>query len=136
MACRREAGTIESRIIQVLQKLSPMDIEEATGKTSDYFYKCANPNNRQSIHLRDSIKLDKKLIEIGQKPEFYNIYQESMQETFIMADPNDCFMSLIKEVGELAIVLKLDAPKSQKIKEAKDVVNEILYLVQAIEGQE
>lgn len=132
---RRETGTIESRLIEVINQLSPIDIMEATGKTTDYFYKCSNINNRQSLHFRDAINLDSKLVEIGKQPEFFNIYQEIMNETSTGATPDDCFMQLIREIGELATVLKSDAPREVKIKEAQDVFDHASFTLKAIKEQ-
>lgn len=105
---------------------------EATGKTADYFYKCSNPNNRQSLHFNDAIKLDAKLTEIGKQAIFYIIYQEAMQTCSTHAEPDDCFMQLIREIGELATVLKSNAPREVKIKEAQDVFDHALYTLNSI----
>ena len=132
MACRRVTGTTESRLIEAIQQLAPEDIKEATGKTADYFYKCSNPNNKQSLHHDDAKRLDLKLASIGKQPLFYISYQEAMQTCSTYAEPDDCFMQLIKEIGELALVLKLNGPRDEKIKEAQDVLDHALYTLNSI----
>lgn len=135
MACRRKAGTTEHLLYGVISQLSPLDIQDATGKSTDNFYKCSNPNVDQKLHYDDAISLDEKLLEIGKGAVFFPHFESSLKDIGQAICPKDRFMSLSKEVGELADALRNDADPDEVRREAEDILRVVTHLIRDIDNQ-
>lgn len=137
MPCRRKSGSIETLVHSVINSLSPLDIEDATGKTADFYYKVSNPNHQQQLSLKDAEKLDLKLIEIGKDPVFFRHYQITARRMAnVSGNPVERFMDLSREVGEVAAALQSKTENRRILKEAYDILDAAQDLVNAIEGVE
>lgn len=68
MTAPRHPGSTEAALLTALGKLSVMAIEEATGKSQSYLYKCANTDAPQRLALADAIAIDQALVFQGDAP--------------------------------------------------------------------
>ena len=135
MACRRKAGSVETLVHGVISCLSPLDIEAATGKTTDLFYKVSNPNHQQQLAFKDAIRLDSKLCEIGRDAVFFRHYQIALAgRAGHPGSPSVRLIALMKELGEAADAVQGPADKNRMLKEVYDVMDAAQDLINAIEG--
>jgi hypothetical protein len=65
MTYRRDAGSTEAVLTDVLRLIAPAEIEAATGKTVDYLTKAANPMHRARLGFDDAAALDALCAEKG-----------------------------------------------------------------------
>ena len=104
MTHQRTVGTIEHALLNVINDLSPGEIEEATGKRPGTFYKAANPAQAAGLHLKDAIALDGCLIARGRPAVFLNIYLDRMRSNGVNTEPVDIereFVQAVVKIGEL-----------------------------------
>jgi hypothetical protein len=139
MTLHRPAGSIEDKLRDVLNQLSPDEILAATGKRAATFAKICNPSNDYGLDLPDAAALDAALVARGLSPVFAPALQEIAQATLARlrgaptpaADIDRCLRSLAREVGELNGEVDkamaddaLDARDRRRIaREAQDVID-------------
>lgn len=136
MTCRRKAGTTEHLLHGIIGQLSPLDIQDATGKSADNFYRCSNPNIDQKLHFDDAISLDEKLLKIGKGAVFLPHFKTSLSGMGKSLCPKDRFMNLSVEFGELANALRNDADPEELRKEAEDIVRVATQFIRDIDNDD
>ena len=68
MSKTKEIITIEHTLNEVLKNLSDQDIQDITGKSKSYIYKCADPDDSdRNIQFRTVIRLEHAMHKIYQK---------------------------------------------------------------------
>lgn len=122
MTCRRQTGATEQILLGVINKLSPIDIDQATGKTTDNYYKCSNMNNNRKLHFDDAWKLDRKLLEIGKEAEFLPLFISNLSEAGGISCMTTLCLSLTKEIGEYAAAVQDGADIDKLRSEIQDVI--------------
>ena len=71
MSKTKEIISIEHTLKDVLKNLSDQDIQEITGKSKSYIYKCADPDDHdRHIHFKDVIALERSMHQLFQKTPF------------------------------------------------------------------
>jgi len=76
MTHHRKAGSIEDKLREVLNVLSPDEIQRATGKKVATFYAISNPTNDYVLDMDDAAAFDAALMHRGLLPVFAPIFQE------------------------------------------------------------
>lgn len=76
MTHARAFGSVEGTLHEVLRQLSDAEIEAATNKRRNAFYKKANPLTRDHLSLQDAGLLDRALIAKKLAPRFLPLLQE------------------------------------------------------------
>jgi hypothetical protein len=77
MSKTKEIITIEHTLKDVLKNLSDQDIQEITGKSKSYIYKCADPDDHErNIQFRTVILLEHAMQKIYQKTPFSNFLKD------------------------------------------------------------
>ncbi|WP_372393802.1 phage regulatory CII family protein (plasmid) [Azospirillum sp. HJ39] len=76
MTLQRTPGSIEHALLQVVNELSPQEIETATGLKIGTFRRISNPLNGTALDLDDAAALDAALIRKGRPPRFQPLFQE------------------------------------------------------------
>ena len=62
MSKTKEIISIEHTLKEVLKNLSDQDIQEITGKSKSYIYKCADPDDHdRHIHFKDVVALEQAM---------------------------------------------------------------------------
>ncbi len=137
MTVIKKAGTIETLVYGVINNLSPIDIMDATGKTVDLFYKVANLNQNSELSLKDAVKLDEKLVEIGKDAVFFRHYQIAMRgKTSGKGSVEARLIALIKETGDVAALMKDgDIDKDKFLKESYEILDAAQNMINTIEGE-
>ena len=87
MTYRRSPQTVEATLSRTLPKLSDDELAHFTGKSRDYFRKCANPMQRHHLGLDDAMALDRALLSRGLPPSFLALYERRLREGASMAQP-------------------------------------------------
>ena len=80
MTHRRDAGSEDEILVRNIRDLSPADIQQATGKSPDHFYKISNPTNDLRLHLTDAIALDILTMKLHGQARFLALFQSSLAE--------------------------------------------------------
>ena len=82
MSKTKEIISIEHTLKDVLRSLSDQDIQEITGKSKSYIYKCADPDDHdRHIHFKDVIALEHAMNELFQKTPFSNFLKDHLTTT-------------------------------------------------------
>ena len=77
MSKTKEIITIEHTLKEVLKNLSDQDIQDITGKSKSYIYKCADPDDTdRNIQFRTVIRLEYAMHKIYQKTPFSNFLKD------------------------------------------------------------
>ena len=77
MSKTKEIITIEHTLKEVLKNLSDQDIQDITGKSKSYIYKCADPDDSdRNIQFRTVIRLEHAMHKIYQKTPFSNFLKD------------------------------------------------------------
>ena len=77
MSKTKEIITIEHTLKEVLKNLSDQDIQDITGKSKSYIYKCADPDDTdRNIQFRTVIRLEHAMHKIYQKTPFSNFLKD------------------------------------------------------------
>ncbi len=77
MSKTKEIITIEHTLKEVLKNLSNQDIQDITGKSKSYIYKCADPDDSdRNIQFRTVIRLEHAMHKIYQKTPFSNFLKD------------------------------------------------------------
>ena len=77
MSKTKEIITIEHTLKEVLKNLSDQDIQDITGKSKSYIYKCADPDDHdRKIHFQTVILLEHAMQTIYQKTPFSNFLKD------------------------------------------------------------
>lgn len=88
MSKTKEIISIEHTLKDVLKNLSDQDIQEITGKSKSYIYKCADPNDHdRHIHFKDVIALEYTMNQLFQKTPFSNFLKDHLTTTAIPVKP-------------------------------------------------
>src|SRR6056300_1330275 len=88
MSKTKEIISIEHTLKDVLRKLSDQDIQEITGKSKSYIYKCADPDDHdRHIHFKDVIALEYAMNQLFQKTPFSNFLKDHLTTTAIPVKP-------------------------------------------------
>lgn len=113
MTYRRQPGSIEARVLECLQQLSPEDVALHTGKQPSALYKAANPLDRQQLQFLDAVGLEVAMVGIHGEPVFQPLFADltRIRLQFVAdrapaADPMDRLAQVVKEVGDLADELR------------------------------
>lgn len=84
MSKTKEIISIEHTLKDVLKNLSDQDIQEITGKSKSYIYKCADPDDHdRHIHFKDVIALEYTMNQLFQKTPFSNFLKDHLTTTAI-----------------------------------------------------
>ena len=79
MSKTKKIISIEHTLKEVLKNLSDQDIQEVTGKSKSYIYKCADPDDQdRHIHFRDVIALECAMNSIHNKTPFTNFLKDHL----------------------------------------------------------
>ncbi|MDB2371074.1 hypothetical protein N9W28_01210 [Alphaproteobacteria bacterium] len=82
MSKTKEIISIEHTLKDVLRSLSDQDIQEITGKSKSYIYKCADPDDHdRHIHFKDVIALEHAMNQLFQKTPFSNFLKDHLTTT-------------------------------------------------------
>ncbi|MDA8694764.1 hypothetical protein N9M32_01305 [Alphaproteobacteria bacterium] len=82
MSKTKEIISIEYTLKDVLRNLSDQDIQEITGKSKSYIYKCADPDDHdRHIHFKDVIALEHAMNQFFQKTPFSNFLKDHLTTT-------------------------------------------------------
>ena len=82
MSKTKEIISIEHTLKDVLRNLSDQDIQEITGKSKSYIYKCADPDDHdRHIHFKDVIALEHAMNQFFQKTPFSNFLKDHLTTT-------------------------------------------------------
>ena len=82
MSKTKEIISIEHTLKDVLRNLSDQDIQEITGKSKSYIYKCADPDDHdRHIHFKDVIALEHAMNQLFQKTPFSNFLKDHLTTT-------------------------------------------------------
>lgn len=82
MSKTKEIISIEHTLKDVLRNLSDQDIQEVTGKSKSYIYKCADPDDHdRHIHFKDVIALEHAMNQFFQKTPFSNFLKDHLTTT-------------------------------------------------------
>ena len=82
MSKTKEIISIEHTLKDVLRNLSDQDIQEITGKSKSYIYKCADPDDYdRHIHFKDVIALEHAMNQLFQKTPFSNFLKDHLTTT-------------------------------------------------------
>jgi hypothetical protein len=82
MSKTKEIISIEHTLKDVLKNLSDQDIQEITGKSKSYIYKCADPDDHdRHIHFKDVIALEYAMNQLFQKTPFSNFLKDHLTTT-------------------------------------------------------
>ena len=77
MSKTKEIISIEHTLKDVLKNLSDQDIQQITGKSKSYIYKCADPDDHdRHIHFKDVIALEQLMHQLFQKTPFTNFLKD------------------------------------------------------------
>lgn len=88
MSKTKEIISIEHTLKDVLRNLSDQDIQEITGKSKSYIYKCADPDDHdRHIHFKDVIALEYAMNQLFQKTPFSNFLKDHLTTTAIPVKP-------------------------------------------------
>ena len=88
MSKTKEIISIEHTLKDVLKNLSDQDIQEITGKSKSYIYKCADPDDHDChIHFKDVIALEYAMNQLFQKTPFSNFLKDHLTTTAIPVKP-------------------------------------------------
>jgi hypothetical protein len=88
MSKTKEIISIEHTLKDVLKNLSDQDIQEITGKSKSYIYKCADPDDHdRHIHFKDVIALEYAMNQLFQKTPFSNFLKDHLTTTAIPVKP-------------------------------------------------
>ena len=88
MSKTKEIISIEHTLKDVLKNLSDQDIQEITGKSKSYIYKCADPDDHDHhIHFKDVIALEYTMNQLFQKTPFSNFLKDHLTTTAIPVKP-------------------------------------------------
>ena len=79
MSKTKEIISIEHTLKDVLKNLSDQDIQQITGKSKSYIYKCADPDDHdRHIHFKDVIALEHSMYQLFQKTTFSNFLKDHL----------------------------------------------------------
>ena len=79
MSKTKEIISIEHTLKDVLKNLSDQDIQQITGKSKSYIYKCADPDDHdRHIHFKDVIALEHSMHQLFQKTPFSNFLKDHL----------------------------------------------------------
>ena len=79
MSKTKEIISIEHTLKEVLKKLSDQDIQEITGKSKSYIYKCADPDDHdRHIHFKDVVALEHAMQKFFQKTPFSQYLKDQL----------------------------------------------------------
>ena len=96
MSKTKEIITIEHTLKEVLKNLSDQDIQDITGKSKSYIYKCADPDDSdRNIQFRTVIRLEHAMHKIYQKTPFSNF----LKDYLATAQPESEVQSEILAIG-------------------------------------
>ena len=105
MTHRRAPQTVEASLSRALPRLSDSELQHFTGKSRDYFRKCANPMQRHNLAFDDAVALDRALISRGLPPAFLALFERRLREGAMMAEPHrsppEAVASLFLQVARL-----------------------------------
>jgi len=102
MSKTKEIISIEHTLKDVLKNLSDQDIQEITGKSKSYIYKCADPDDHdRHIHFKDVIALEYAMNQLFQKTPFSNFLKDHLTTTAIPVKPGSEHevLSEVKGIG-------------------------------------
>ncbi len=84
MSKTKEIISIEHTLQEVLKKLSDQDIQEITGKSKSYIYKCADPDDHdRHIHFKDVVALEHAMQRFFQRTPFSIFLKDSLATPLI-----------------------------------------------------
>ena len=79
MSKTKEIISIEHTLKEVLKNLSDQDIQEITGKSKSYIYKCADPDDHdRHIHFKDVVALEQAMQRYHQKTPFTKYLKDQL----------------------------------------------------------
>ena len=79
MSKTKEIISIEHTLKDVLKSLSDQDIQDITGKSKSYIYKCADPDDHdRHIHFRDVVALEHAMQRFFQKTPFSQLLKDQL----------------------------------------------------------
>ena len=79
MSKTKEIISIEHTLKDVLKNLSDQDIQEITGKSKSYIYKCADPDDQdRHIHFKDVVALEHAMQRFFQKTPFSQFLKDTL----------------------------------------------------------
>ena len=106
MAHYRDPGSIDKKILDAVNRLSPLQLIEATGKSQDHFYKISKPTNDWGLHLQDAISIDMALLKSGQQDIFFshfsNVMAQFARPKMQASDPLTALLKITAEIGDVA----------------------------------
>jgi hypothetical protein len=76
MTVARTPGTIEAVLMEAISVLPPYLLEQATGKSSNYFRKISNPDSHYQLSARDAAILDGLMQALGHGAPFTVWHQQ------------------------------------------------------------
>tara|TARA_Y100000992_G_scaffold300962_1_gene270746 strand:+ start:415 stop:879 length:465 start_codon:yes stop_codon:yes gene_type:complete len=104
MSKTKEIISIEHTLKEVLKTLSDQDIQEITGKSKSYIYKCADPDDHdRHIHFKDVVALEHAMQRIFQKKPFSQFLKDhiNLPEIEKPSTQNDVFSEVVNLGGRL-----------------------------------
>ena len=78
MSKTKEIIPIEHTLKEVLKNLSDHDIQEITGKSKSYIYKCGDPDDERQIHFKDVVALELAMQRYHQKTPFSKYLKDQL----------------------------------------------------------
>jgi len=143
MSKTKEIISIEHTLQEVLKKLSDQDIQEITGKSKSYIYKCADPDDHdRHIHFKDVLSLEHAMQRLYQKTPFSQFLKDSLTTPLIERPGNehDVLSEVIGiggRVGDLndSILESMDEKSLGGSKIVPSEKEEIYQVIQKIDDQ-
>lgn len=79
MSKTKEIISIEHTLKDVLKNLSDQDIQQITGKSKSYIYKCADPDDHdRHIHFKDVVVLEQLMYQLYKKTPFSSFLKDHL----------------------------------------------------------
>lgn len=113
MTVARTPGTIEAVLMEAISVIPPYLLEQATGKSANYFRKCSNPDSHYQLSARDAAIIDGLMQSQGHGAPFTTWHQQEAHRAMEAAKANSPAVSveagltkITCELGDLARVVQ------------------------------
>lgn len=103
MTHSRKPASIDQTVFDTIGVLSPIDIEEHTGKSQAAFYNIANPSIKTQLLFKDAAALERARIMAGKPGVFGDLFSQlaSVEDTNVMLDLDNGMRSAMGLFGRL-----------------------------------
>ena len=143
MSKTKEIISIEHTLQEVLKNLSDQDIQEITGNSKSYIYKCADPDDHdRHIHFKDVVSLEHAMQRFYQKTPFSQFLKDSLNTPLTEKPRTEHevlseVMGIGGRVGDLndSILESMDEKSSGGTKIVPSEKEQIYQVIQKIDDQ-